>query len=104
MGNHYEGDDDRRENRYSNIQHKIYEKPVFTLAGLFMLASGLIAVVLYVAEIEKGVATNASDIKHEREMREFQKETFDDSIEGVKGQLDKIDEKLDKLINRELDR
>lgn len=103
MSEPYVGDD-KRQTPYSNIEHKIYEKPVFTLAGLFMVASGLITVVLYVAAIEKDVAANASDIKHEKEMRQFQKETFDDSIEDVKGQLDKIDEKLDHLINRELDR
>ena len=107
MTEQYEGDD-RRQARYSNIEHNFYEKPIFSLGAVVALAICLVGVVLYVADIDHRATQtgkdNKSEIKHVRELHDLQKERFEGSIKDVKGQLDKIDEKLDKLINRELDR
>lgn len=107
MSNDYDGRD-KRHVPYSNIEQKLYEKPIFSIGALLVMAGLLIRVVLYVVDIDHRAMDlgkeNKAEIKHVREMQKIQKERFDDSIKDVKEQYEKIDEKLDKLINRELDR
>ena len=48
------------------------------------------------------VAANAREIEHVKELDEVNKQQMKVVIQGLSAQYDKIDEKLDKIIDREL--
>ncbi len=102
MTDFYEADD-RRKHRYSNIEHKFYEKPLFSLGTMMTLATALVGVLMYVTEIDQGVDTNAAAIEHVKEMQSVQNGKMEAAINDVKKQYERIDDKLDMLIRRQLD-
>ena len=101
MSDFYEGDD-RRKHKYSNIDHRFYEKPLFSLGTMITLAAGLISVLMYVTEIDQGVDANTAEIRHVRQLQAVQNGKMEQAIGNVEKQYEKIDAKLDMLIRQQL--
>jgi len=116
--NDYEGND-RRLSYYSNIQHPFYLKPEFLLMGIAGLITTAVVVTLWVTtalgDVNMKVTSNIGEIAHIKEVqiersvevkeeiaeiKESQKEMKSDMKEGFKD----IGSKLDKIIDRELNR
>lgn len=62
----------------------------------------VIAMFLYVGDIEKEVIKNRENIQHIQEIQKIQNEKASLQIKSVIVSVDKIDAKIDKLIERHL--
>jgi hypothetical protein len=110
--NDYEGDD-RREHKYSNIQHPLPFKPEFILTMLTSTIIGVFTVTMWVNSVDNKADKALLENKHTREMQSGKNETIQKSIKSLKDDVqkgyekleksnDKLDRKLDRLIDREL--
>jgi hypothetical protein len=74
------------------------------LSHLFLTISLAIGATTAWMDVKEDVNANRSELRHQKELQQKSDDELKKDIKGIKDQTEKIEDKIDQLIRRELDR